>query len=224
MKQPSSRRAASRSSCARFALPALFALLAAAATLADLPPQGGSLSGRDLLAALQGGGYVILMRHASSPGKPPDAAQANPDNLRQERQLDEQGITTARGMGEALHRLHIPIGEVLSSPTYRALETVKLAELGRPVTSPELGEGGAGMVQDKSGARASWLKARVAQTPPAGKNTVIVTHYPNIVEAYPDGANALAEGEALILHPDGRGRAAIVARVKIDEWASLATR
>jgi phosphohistidine phosphatase SixA len=224
VKQPSSRHAASRSSCARFALPALFALLAAAATLADLPPQDGSLSGHDLLAALQGGGYVILMRHASSPGKPPDAAQADADNLRQERQLDEQGITTARRMGEALRRLHIPVGVVLSSPTYRALETVKLAELGRPVTAPELGEGGAGMLQDKSGARASWLEARVAQTPPAGKNTVIVTHYPNIVEVYPDGANALAEGEALILHPDGRGRAAVVARVKIDEWASLGTR
>ncbi len=187
-----------------------------------MPPQGSLLFGHDLLAALRRGGYVILMRHASSPGKPPDAAQANPDNGRQERQLDAEGITTARGMGEALHRLHIPIGEVLSSPTYRALETVTLAELGRPVIAPELGEGGAGMVQDKSGARASWLKARVAEAPPAGKNTLIVTHYPNIAEAYPEGANGLAEGEALILRPDGRGGAPIVARVKIDEWASLA--
>jgi phosphohistidine phosphatase SixA len=216
VKHPRSRYA-SRSSCALFALRALFTLLAAAGALADSPPQRGSLSGRDLLAALQGGGYVILMRHASSPGKPPDAAQADADNVRQERQLDEQGISTARAMGEALLRLHIPIGSVLSSPTYRALETVKLAGLGRPVTAPELGEGGAG------GARASWLKARVAQVPPAGKNTLIVTHYPNIVEAYPEGANALAEGEALILHPDGRGAAPIVARVKMDEWASLAT-
>ena len=48
-------------------------------------------------------------------------------------------------------------------------------------------------------------KPESPQTPPAGKNTVIVTHYPNIVEVYPEGANALAEGEALILHPDGRG-------------------
>lgn len=216
MKRHSPRRAAIRLSCA------LFALLAVAAALADSPPQGGSLSGCDLLAALQRGGYVILMRHASSPGKPPEAAQADADNVRQERQLDEQGITTARGMGEALHQLHIPVGEVLSSPTYRALETVKLAQLGRPATAPELGEGGAGMLQDKSGARASWLKARVAQMPPAGKNTVIVTHYPNIAEVYPEGAKGLAEGEALILHPDGRGGAPIVARVKIDEWASLA--
>ena len=201
MKHPPSRRAAVRSSCA------LFALLATAAALADSPPPGGALSGKDLLAALQGGGYVILMRHASSPGKPPEAAQANADNLRQERQLDEQGIAAARGMGEALRRLHIAIGDVLSSPTYRALETVKLAELGPPVTAPELGEGGAAMREDKSGARASWLKARVAAAPPAGKNTVIVTHYPNIVEVYPEVANALAEGEALILHPtDAAGR------------------
>lgn len=224
MKHSSSPRAASRSSCSRFALPALCALLAAAAALADSPPPSGPLSGRDLLAALQGGGYVILMRHASSPGKAPDAAQANADNVRQERQLDAAGITTARGMGGALRRLRIPIGEVLSSPTYRALETVKLAELGRPVTAPELGEGGAGMVRDASGARASWLKTRVAQTPPAGKNTLIVTHYPNIAEAYPEAAKGLAEGEALILHRDGRGGALLVARVKIDEWASLATR
>jgi hypothetical protein len=36
-------------------------------------------------------------------------------------------------------------------------------------------------------------------------------------------AVGLADGEALILHPDGRGGATIVARVKIDEWAGLAT-
>ncbi len=216
MKYPASRRTAMRSSCV------LFALLAAAAVPADSPPPGSSLSGPDLLLALQGGGYVILMRHASSPGKPPEAAQANADNIRQERQLDAEGMVTARAMGEALRRLHIPIGEVLSSPTYRALETVRLAGLGRPVTAPELGKDGSGMVQDKSGTRASWLKAKVGETPPAGKNTVIVTHYPNIVEAYPEAVKGLAEGEALILRPDGRGEAPIVARVKIDEWARLA--
>ncbi len=216
MEHPASRRTAIRLSCV------LFALLAAATSPAEAPPQGSSLSGRDLVTALRGGGYVILMRHASSPGKPPEAAQANADNIRRERQLDAEGIATARAMGEALQRLHIPIGEVLSSPTYRALETVRLAELGRPLTAPELGEGGSGVVLDTSGARASWLKAKLAEAPPAGKNTIIVTHYPNIVEAYPEGAQGLTEGEALILHPDGRGAAPIVARVKIDEWARLA--
>jgi len=56
-----------------------------------------------------------------------------------------------------------------------------------------------------------------------GTNTIIVTHFPNITEAYSQAAAGLADGEALVLHPDGRGAAPIVARVKIDEWSSLAT-
>src|ERR1700693_5989458 len=85
---------------------------------------GDALSGQDLLTALRAGGYVILMRHASSPPTPPDAAKANADNLQHERQLDDAGRSSARAMGEALRHLHIPLGAVLSSPTYRALETV----------------------------------------------------------------------------------------------------
>ena len=90
------------------------------------------------MAALQRGGYVILMRHASSPSAAPDAAHANTDNVHQERQLDQQGRSSARAMGEAFRRLKIVIGQVLSSPTYRALETVKVAGVGRPIPLPSL--------------------------------------------------------------------------------------
>jgi hypothetical protein len=79
------------------------------------------------------------------------------------------------------------------------------------------------MGSDKDGVRARWLKAKTATPPGPHENTVIVTHYPNIIEGYPDSADELADGEALILHPDGRGGADVVARVKIDEWAHLAT-
>jgi phosphohistidine phosphatase SixA len=185
--------------------------------------QGESLAGKELIAALRSGGYVILMRHASSPRNPPEAAQADVENVQRERQLDEEGRASARAMGEALRRLHIPIGEVLSSPTYRALQTIKLAQLGQPRTFEELGDGGQSMRADKTGARASWLKAKASALPGPHENTLIVTHFPNISEAYPQDAVGLADGEALILHPDGRGGAMIVARVKIDEWAGLAT-
>jgi phosphohistidine phosphatase SixA len=181
-----------------------------------------SLSKTDLVAALQRGGYVILMRHASSPRTAPDAAHSNADNTQHERQLDEQGQASALAMGNAFRRLKIPIGEVLSSPTYRALETVKLAQLGQASTYAQLGDSGQSMLVDTSGARAAWLKAKAAETPVPGTNTVVVTHFPNITEAYSQAAAGLADGEALVLHPDGRGGAPIVARVKIDEWASLA--
>jgi len=172
-------------------------------------------------AALRKGGYVIVMRHASSPQTPPEAAAANADNIQRERQLDEVGRRTAQEMGEALRRLGIAIGDVLSSPTYRALETVRLARLGEPKPRPELGDSGASMQSQADGRRGAWLRARSAEAPPPGRNTVIVTHSPNIKEAFPDLTPGLADGEALVFHPDGHGGAPLVARVKIEEWQRM---
>jgi phosphohistidine phosphatase SixA len=170
---------------------------------------------------LQRGDYVILMRHASSPAAPPDADQADPDNLHHERQLDEVGRASARAMGDAFHRLRIPIGQVLCSPTYRALETARLAALGPAQPYVELGEVGQSMTADAS-ARAAWLRDRVSQAPKAGTDTLIITHAPNIREAFPTEGADLAEGEALIFRPDGHGGASLVARVKIQDWSRLA--
>src|SRR5215472_16985689 len=87
-----------------------------------------TLSGGALVTALRQGGFIILMRHASSPQQPPSRENANPDNVKVERQLDDVGRSTAMAMGKALRDLKIPVGEVLSSPTYRALETARLAQ------------------------------------------------------------------------------------------------
>lgn len=70
-------------------------------------------------------------------------------------------------------------------------------------------------------AQATWLRAKAAESPAPWENKVIVTHYPNIAEAFPEESKGLVEGEALILHPDGRRGAPLVARVKLDEWAAL---
>src|SRR5215216_6336710 len=77
-----------------------------------------TMSGPALVKSLQAGGHVIVMRHASSPGQIPD--KPNADNVPPERQLDDKGRSTATAIGEALRRLKIPVGEVLTSPTYRA--------------------------------------------------------------------------------------------------------
>jgi len=182
---------------------------------------GMPLTGTDLVSALRLGGYVILMRHASSPRDPPDSGQTNPDNLRHERQLDENGRASARGMGDALRRLQIPVGQILSSPTYRALETLRLAQLAAPKTYPELGDAGQSMQADKSGRRGAWIREKVGTQPPRGTNTLIVTHFPNVAESFPDDAKGLEDGEALIYRPDGHGSATLVARLKIGDWAHL---
>ncbi len=68
------------------------------------------------------------MRHASSPREVPTKEGANPDNTKPERQLDAEGRASATAMGEALRRLKIPIGDVLSSQPIGALETVRLCQ------------------------------------------------------------------------------------------------
>jgi len=177
-----------------------------------------TLKGGALVAALRQGGYVIVMRHTSSPRETPDAKTANADNKNLERQLDAAGRDGATAMGKALRDLKIPIGDVQTSPTYRALETVKYAQLGTPQTHAEIGDRGQSM-QGVSDADGAWLKERTTQVPKTG-NTIIVTHMPNLSRAFPQ-ESGIADGEALIFHPDGKGSAMLVARVKIEEWPSL---
>jgi hypothetical protein len=55
------------------------------------PASAQSLTGDALVKALREGGYVIVMRHASSPREVPNKQTANPDNVKLERQLDEAG-------------------------------------------------------------------------------------------------------------------------------------
>jgi phosphohistidine phosphatase SixA len=122
-------------------------------------------------------------------------------------------------MGRALRDLKIPIGEVLSSPTYRALETIRLGQFGKPQTFPELGDGGQNM-RAATESQTDFLHRRVKQFPER-TNTLIVTHFPNIMAAFPELAANLADGEALIFGPDGKGGAALVTRVKIEDWPTM---
>ena len=178
-----------------------------------------SLSGEALVKALRQGGYVIVMRHTSSPREAPDKKTANPDNVKIERQLDEEGRATAIAMGKALHDLKIPVGSVLASPTYRALETVRYAQLGNPQTFAELGDNGQSM-QGGTEAQAAWLQKKVTQFP-AGANTIVVTHFPNMTGAFPKLAAGVADGEALVFGSDGKGGTTLVARIKIEEWPRM---
>lgn len=193
----------------------LFAMMLGLCAPAFAAPPG-------LADQLRQGGYVLLMRHASAPAQPPDRAAADPENVARERQLDEKGRATARAMGQALRRLRIPLGPVFSSPTYRARETIRLAGLGTPVLAPELGDQGQSMARIDQAGPVAWLKNKVAETPAPGHNTLLVTHMPNIVAAFPHQAAGLKDGETLIFKPDGHGHADLVAKVGIEEWPAMA--
>jgi phosphohistidine phosphatase SixA len=199
---------------AAFARIGLMTLLAGISIGATADAQG--LSGSELVNALRRGGYVIVMRHASSPRDLPDARTAQPDNASRERQLDAAGRAAATAMGEAFQRLTIPVTEVFTSPTYRARETVRLLGFNNPTLVDELGDGGQGM-RGASSAQALWLQ-RIVNTITPG-NWLVITHQPNITAAFPSLSN-VADGESIVFRREA-GSSSIVARVKIEDWPRL---
>ena len=197
--------------------------VAGCAVAAIVQVQAQTLSGRALADALKRGGYVLVMRHASSPSQPPDAATADRGNTARERQLDETGRTTSTAMGNAIKSLKIPVGEVYSSPTYRARETARLAKFSKVTPVPELGDRGKSM-QAIAPTDATWLRQRVAQAPPHGTNVLVITHQPNIVAAFPQVGAVPGDGEMLVFQPDGKGGAAVIGVIRIEDWPMLARR
>jgi phosphohistidine phosphatase SixA len=193
-----------------------------AAVLAPRPVDAQMLTGPALGGALQKGGYVLVVRHARSPQQAPDAGVAERDNVDRERQLDAVGRADAAAIGKTMRALGIPIAEVLTSPTYRARQTVRVAGWPNARVVPELGDRGHSMqgVTEEDGA---WLRARAAQSP-AGGNAVIVTHLPNITRAFPQHAAGVEDGDVLVFRPDGRGGAVLVGRVTPREWSGLTSR
>jgi hypothetical protein len=174
----------------------------------------------ELVAALQRGGYVIVMRHAHAPEAPPSGTETDRENRNGERQLDAAGRASASAMGSAMRRLRVPVGIVWSSPTYRAVETARLARLRSPRIVPELGDNGRSM-QATNDTQGAWLRTHANQTPRRGTDTVIVTQYPNIAAAFGNAATGMKDGEALVLRPGPAGPQ-VVGRIGMDQWPSLA--
>jgi phosphohistidine phosphatase SixA len=185
----------------------------------SLPANAQMISGPALMNALKQGGYVLVMRHANSPAQPPAKAAADARNIKLERELDSTGRDTARAMGAAVKALRIPVGEVFSSPTFRAHQTVELVGFGAAKDVAELDEGAAGMQAIPEAARIAWLKMKTTEAPRAGTNTILVTHAPNIKGAF--GIDAAA-GDTIVFKPDGHGGAVQVARLAIGDWTALA--
>ena len=72
---------------------------------------------------------------------------------------------------DRIRALRIPIGVTLSSPTYRARQTVKIAALANAEYVAELGDAGQSMVADTEGSRSAWLRRKAGEAPVAGTAT-----------------------------------------------------
>ncbi len=173
---------------------------------------GGTLSGQPLVDALAHGGYVIVMRRASTATKPPQGRQASPGNPFHEPELDELGEATVEAMGYAFRKFAIPVDQTYTSPVFSAYQTAHYFGFGERHKVEELGT---------DHASAEWLRMQVRHEPAAGQNDLVVTQQANLEAAFGTDAAGLEPGEALVFKPED-GKAEIVGRMPIKDWAKLA--
>ena len=176
------------------------------------------------LGQMRLGGYVIVLRHGATTSDVATDPMSNPAKKAAagERQLSEAGRAQAKAVGEALRKLKIPVGLVLTSPLQRAVDTGTLLGLGEVTTKPELAEAGSAVSAEENKHRADALRQLVALRPPADNNLVIVSHKPNIIDAFGKGWVDVREGEASVFEPDGSGGYKLVVRIQASEWSRLA--
>ncbi len=190
----------------------LMALVSTAWSLTS-PPVGA------ILQLLRAGGYVIVFRHGATHDDQADTDPLNLDNVAKQRQLNDKGRADAKMVGDVFKAAAIPIGKSYSSRFQRAVETARLIGGKEPQATLDLSEGGLVVSPNENNRRTQALRALVAVPPDAGTNTLIVTHKPNILDAFGKDWFEIKEGEASIFKP-ANGTYVMVARVPITQWAA----
>ena len=172
--------------------------------------------------ALRQGGYVIVFRHGATHQDQADTDPLNLDNVAKQRQLNDAGRAKHKEIGEVFRKLGIKVSAVHTSQIYRAVETGKLMfpDL-TPQATIDLVEVGQVATPVENNRRLAALRKIAATVPPAGANVVVVTHRPNILDAFGKDWFDVREAEASIFKPDGNGYSLVV-RVRADDWSKLA--
>lgn len=195
------------------------------AMLSLLPAAAGAQpasSQAEWINDLRLGGYMIVLRHGATVSGHAGTDSMSRPNAPAERQLNDEGRAQAKSIGEALRKLKIPVGLVLTSTIQRAVDTGTLLGFGEVTATSDLAESGHGDSADANNWRAQAFRKLVAQRPPADNNVVIVTHKPNIIDAFGTDWADVREGEASVFEPDGNGGYRLIARIQASEWSRLA--
>ncbi len=163
------------------------------------------LKGAALVSALREGGLVLYLRHADQ-GKlrqPRDCAV---------KQLTDEGEAQARKVGEALRKAGARIGTFLTSPFCRARQTADLLGFGEARIEPAL------TLTTQPDVREA-RTALLAVAPPAGTNTLLVSH---VHGSQKSGERLFIErGGIVAFRPDGKGGATPVARIPPQDWDAI---
>ena len=172
------------------------------------------LSPVSLADLLRAGNLTLYFRHTATDFSQSDRDDRELADCSKQRNLTEKGRSDARAIGEAMRAMKLPVEEVLASPYCRTLETARLIT-GRATKSPDV----RGHVTTAGRPDYAALE-KILSTPPAAGTLRIIASHGNPFFAIA-GEPRLDEGEAAVIRGDGKSWA-IVARIKVGDWVSLA--
>ena len=172
--------------------------------------------------ALRQGGHVIVFRHGATYSDQADTDPLNIKNVAAQRQLNDDGRALAKSIGESMRKLRIPVGQVQTSMFQRAIDTGTLLGFSEVTASADITEGGLVVPPTENNRRTQAFRKLVGEQPPAGSNIVIVSHKPNIMDAFGKDWFDVREGEASVFKPDGNGGYKLIVRIQANEWSKLA--
>jgi phosphohistidine phosphatase SixA len=175
-----------------------------------------------LTTELKKGGYVIVLRHGATNRDQADTDPLNHSNISKQRLLSAKGKEQAKQVGDSFKKLGIPISKVYTSKFYRAIETGKLVSNIEPTPIIDFTEGGLVVSPIENDRRAQALRQMAAAIPTDNKNTLIVTHKPNIIDAFGKDWFEIKEGEATIFKPNGSNKPTIIGRFQSNDWIAAA--
>jgi hypothetical protein len=177
------------------------------------PDAQARLQGAALVHALRDGGLVIYFRHTATDFTKNDDAMRGYDDCAFQRPLSAQGRADAKAIGERIVALKLPVGVAKASPMCRTMEHARLM-LGAatPMTT---------MRELTAPGEYLGLKRLLSERVPPGINRWMVGHGTPFRAVA--GPPHLAEGEAIVLRPNGEGWV-VLARISVADWAALPTR
>ena len=139
-----------------------------------MPIPGQLLASDELLVArMQAGGAVLMIRHAEAPGTG-DPGDFQLDDCRTQRNLSADGRQQAKSIGNWLRANGIEHARVFSSQWCRCLDTARLMDIGEVRPLAPLNSFFQ-RPQDREPNIAA-LRAFLAEQPPEGELLVLVTH------------------------------------------------
>lgn len=158
--------------------------------------------------ALKAGGKVILMPHGHVDVKE-GMGRHEPGNCAAEVNLSRRGVEQAKRIGESFRAHGVAVGEVLSSPYCRCMDTGRLA-FGRATAVQYLMP--PGVVSDRQAELNNDRALQEILKHRGPSNKVMITHDLNVAHIVLDSADP---GEFFVLQPNGADFM-VIGKIRID--------